>query len=278
MTPILPVMPVPTEAARLAERERPAQAAVMYQRWRDLLFLHWAWDAKELQRTLPPGLTIDTFQGRGWLGIVPFAMQGVRPRFCPPIPGISNFFELNVRTYVYDAQGRPGVWFYSLDANQWLGVTVARTLFHLPYFHAAIAVRPGTAPEIDYRSRRKGSSATSRYVYRMPEPAALAEAEPGTLEFFLVERYRLFARHPSSGVLFTGRVWHEPYRIGPAAVTTWDDGPAKLDGFDCQGRAPDHVCAAPGPDVTVFPLEPVAAPAGVLADPDTSLAPDALPA
>jgi uncharacterized protein YqjF (DUF2071 family) len=271
-------MPVPTEAARLAERERPPENPVMYQRWRDLLFLHWAWEARELQRTLPPGLTIDTFQGRAWLGLVPFAMHSVRPRFCPPVPGLSNFFELNVRTYVHDAQGRPGVWFYSLDANQWLAVAVARTLFHLPYRHAAIAVRPGTAPEIDYRIRRRGAAATSRFLYCMPEASSLAESAPGTLEFFLVERYRLFARHPHSGLLLTGRVWHEPYRIGAPAVSAWDDGPLRLEGFDAQGRAPDHICAAPGPDVSVFPLEPVAAPEAILADPDEALAPGALPA
>jgi uncharacterized protein YqjF (DUF2071 family) len=131
-------MPVsfPTLESRIAVRELPARAHVMHQRWESLLFLHWRWDAAEIQRTLPPGLFVDTFQGDAWLAIVPFYMRGIRPRFCPPVPGISDFLELNVRTYVHDEQGRPGVWFYSLDCNQPLAVWTARTFFHLPYQHA----------------------------------------------------------------------------------------------------------------------------------------------
>lgn len=101
----------------------------MRQRWEKLLFLHWAWDAAEVQRTLPLGLTVDTFEGRAWLGVVPFFMRDVRPAWVPSVPGISNFLELNVRTYVFDGRGRPGIWFYSLDCNQRLAVRAARTFF-----------------------------------------------------------------------------------------------------------------------------------------------------
>ncbi|MBV8901140.1 MAG: DUF2071 domain-containing protein, partial [Verrucomicrobia bacterium] len=102
---------------QLRERQYPAApVVVMRQRWLDLLFLHWRWDPVEVQRTLPPGLTVDTWEDDAWIGIVPFAMRGVRPRFCPSVPGISHFLELNLRTYVRDRLGRPGIWFYSLDA------------------------------------------------------------------------------------------------------------------------------------------------------------------
>ena len=123
-------------ARRLAQRERPASFLVGRQRWNHLLFGHWKIDAAEIQATLPPGLFVDTFEGDAYLGVVPFFMQRVRPAWLPPLPGVSWFLELNVRTYVFDAEGRPGVWFYSLDCNQPVAVFLARSLFHLPYFHA----------------------------------------------------------------------------------------------------------------------------------------------
>ncbi len=92
----------------------------MYQNWRNLLFLHWEYDVEAIQSTLPEGLRVDTFAGKAYLGIVPFFMEDVHPRFFPTIPGLSDFQEVNVRTYVSDHRGIPGVWFYSLDANQWL--------------------------------------------------------------------------------------------------------------------------------------------------------------
>jgi len=94
----------------------------MYQRWRRLLFLHWDWDVAAVQATLPAGLTVDPWEGRAWLGVVPFRMEGVRPRFLPAMGGLSNFPELNVRTYVRDERGRAGVWFYSLDCAQPIAV------------------------------------------------------------------------------------------------------------------------------------------------------------
>ena len=127
-------MHTPTLTQRLEYQKRPQnKAVVMYQKWRDLLFLHWEFDPQVIQETLPAGLHVDTYQGRAYLGLVPFYMKDIRPRFCPCIPGISNFLEMNLRTYVFDSTGRPGVWFYSLDANQWLAVRIARRFFHLPY-------------------------------------------------------------------------------------------------------------------------------------------------
>jgi uncharacterized protein YqjF (DUF2071 family) len=247
-----------TVAALLAERERPAGRAAMYQRWRNLLFLHWRWDAAAIQRTLPAGLTVDTFEGRAWLGIVPFFMRGVRPAWCPPVPGISDFLELNVRTYVVDARGRPGVWFYSLDANQWLAVKLARSSFHLPYEHARMSARVEDSSGLtDYRVRRRGAEAGSRFHYGLAAAAPTVAATPGTLEFFLVERYRLFAHDSRRGRLYSGRVYHSPYQMGPADVRAWDDAPLRLDGFESPGRLPDHACYAPGVDVDVFPLEAV---------------------
>ncbi len=252
-------MKTPTMAQRLAERERPEGAPVMRQRWAHLLFLHWAWDAREIQRTLPPGLTADLHEGQAWVGVVPFFMERVRPRGLPAVPGLSNFLELNVRTYVHDAQGRPGVWFYSLDANQWLAVKIARAFFHLPYRHATMSatVSAGTG-DVEFRSRRAGTERVSRFGYRTPAESAAEPAAAGTLEFFLVERYRLFAWDARGGRLFSGRVHHAPYRIAAATEATWEDVTMGMAGFETEGRAPKHRCAARAVDVEIWPLKPVA--------------------
>ena len=227
----------------------------MFQKWRELLFLHWAYDADEIQRTLPPGLYVDTFEGVAYLGLVPFFMQDVRPRFCPAIPGLSNFLETNLRTYVYDERGVAGVWFYSLDANQWLAVKMARAFFKLPYFYARMeAEKTQTGGEVLYSTWRRGTDARlgSRFRYRGLGP--LRQAEPGSLEFFLIERYILFAWAENSGRLSTGQVYHRPYPIGEAEVPEWDEALFELDGFPRPGRAPDHVLMSPGVDVDIFAL------------------------
>src|SRR5947209_9596696 len=130
----------PDTAARLAARtpngERPV---VMHHRWEALLFLHWLVSPAEIQQTLPPGLTVDTFEDQAYLAISPFFMRKVRPVGVPPLPWLSEFQELNVRTYVFDERGVPGIWFYSLDCNQPLAVAGARMLSGLPYFNAEMS-------------------------------------------------------------------------------------------------------------------------------------------
>jgi uncharacterized protein YqjF (DUF2071 family) len=186
-------------------------------------------------------------------------MERVRPRGLPEVPGLSNFLELNVRTYVHDAQGRPGVWFYSLDANQWLAVVIARALFHLPYQHAAMgATVSAGAGAVEFRSQRAGTDRESRFDYGLPEDAVAGEAKAGTLEFFLVERYRLFAWDARGGQLFSGRVHHAPYRIAAAPDATWEDAAMGLAGFDAEGREPEHRCVARAVDVEIWPLRRVA--------------------
>ena len=246
----------PTDAQRLNERVRPAGRVVMRQTWDQLLFLHWAWDAAAVQRTLPAGLTADTFEGRAWVGLVPFFMRRVRPAGWCAVPGISDFLELNVRTYVHDARGRPGVWFYSLDCNQWLAVTIARNFFHLPYEHAAMAatVDAGSG-EVEYRAQRRGMGREGESRFRYRAAGERREAAAGSREFFLVERYTLFAHDARRGGWRAGRVAHAPYRVGAAEVPVWDDAMLRLAGFETGGRAPDHGCAAEAVDVEIFPLE-----------------------
>lgn len=219
----------------------------MRQQWKNLLFLHWRWDAQEIQRTLPPELTAETFDGTAWLGIVPFFMRGVRPVCCPPVPWISNFLELNVRTYVRDANGHPGVWFYSLDCNQPLAVKIAQTAFHLPYFHARMRARVAEGM-IDFNSVRRGRQAG--FVYAAEGSSSASDA--GSLEEFLLERYRLFSRSRTS--LFSGQVWHTPYTFSPARVAGYSTAPLELAGFAPPAVRPDHAVFSRGVDVRIYPL------------------------
>jgi uncharacterized protein YqjF (DUF2071 family) len=225
----------------------------MHQRWESLLFLHWRVSPELIQQTLPSGLTVDTFEGEAYLGITPFFMLNVRPVGLPAVPWLSFFQELNVRTYAFDRAGTPGVWFYSLDCNRLAATLVARVLAGLPYFLADMNANRGDS--IQYQSRRSGSDQTARYEYR---PAgAEREAELDSLEFFLIERYYLFAYRRSSGVLFRGQVHHAPYRYRDVEVPQLSTIPAQLDGFSGLDESPDHVCFVDGLDVQIFAQEKV---------------------
>ncbi len=246
----------PDVSQRLAAQGRPAGNAVMYQQWRDLLFLHWEYPAAAIQATLPEGLFVDTFGGKAYLGVVPFFMRNIRPRFLPAVPGISDFMEMNLRTYVHDRSGVPGVWFYSLDANQWLAVKIARHLFHLPYEHAEMKSSRMADGRIRYESMRTGDRANGRScLFEYAPGAELPLPAPDSLEFFLVERYRLYSSAPDG--LRRGSVFHQPYPLCRAEVAAWDEHLLTLDGFIPTGRPPDHIIMSRGVDVTIFPLEVV---------------------
>jgi uncharacterized protein YqjF (DUF2071 family) len=233
---------------------RPAGEPVMYHQWRDLLFLHWEYPVPAIQATLPKGLFVDTFGGKAYLGIVPFFMRNIRPRFLPTVPGISDFMEMNLRTYVHDASGMPGVWFYSLDANQWLAVNLGRRFFHLPYENAKMTFNRTPEGRIRYEAQRTGARANgARCVFDYAPGADVPQPEPGSLEFFLVERYQLFSSAPDG--LRRGAVFHEPYPLCRADLKTWDENLLPLDGFPPTGRPPDHVIMSRGVDVTIFPLK-----------------------
>ena len=236
-------------AARQPDRRRPQ---VMHHRWECLLFLHWTIAPVEVQRTLPAGLIVDTYQGQAYLGIIPFFMRDVRLRGLPSVPRLSAFQELNVRTYVYDEDGVPGIWFYSLSCNQPLAVAGARLLAGLPYRHANMTARSNEL--IEYSCRRSGTGKVASYRYRGVGSAQ--EAEPASLEFFLLERYYLYAVR--FGSLLRAQVSHQPYRYSDAQVETWSTIPAELDGFRGSTNNPDHLCYVDRLDVKVYATQKIA--------------------
>lgn len=184
-------------------------------RWEELLFLHWRVPAARLRPHLPPGLELETFAGSAWLGVVPFRMAATRFRWSPPLPTAHTFAELNVRTYVRFA-GRPGVWFFSLDAASRLAVEGARWWFGLPYFRARMACGRDRGA-VHYRSERldpRGPPADFAAEWRVVGPSASAVA--GSLEHFLVERYCLFAAR--GGEVVAGDVAHAPWQLAPVEL------------------------------------------------------------
>lgn len=226
---------------------------VMYQKWRELLFLHWPIEAAQVQASLPPGLTVDCFEGQAWLGLVPFRMRAIRPRFLPAAPYISYFLETNVRTYVRDRQGRQGVWFYSLDANRRLAVWAARRFFSLPYFAAQMQCKITPDGWVDYCSARDATTQASRFRYRGQGP--VRQAESGSLEHFLVERYRLFAWQAEQQVLLTGEVEHPPYPVQDVELSDFEPSLLELAGFAGTQGHPAHALFSSGVDVRVRRVE-----------------------
>jgi uncharacterized protein YqjF (DUF2071 family) len=227
----------------------------MYQRWRELLFLHWSVEPERIAKDLPPGLHVDTFGGRAWLGVVPFCMEGVRPRFLPPLKGLSSFPELNLRTYVYDSQGRPGVWFYSLDTPKHLPNWIARTFFRLNYRLARMRVDEKSG-SVNYQSElRKGGGWDAPQKYAWNRSGLTFQAAPGSLDFFLVERYRLFAYHTEKQKILTGRVHHEPYPLQRVNLREASTRLFALNNLDEPASDPGSVLASPGVRVEIFAME-----------------------
>ncbi|HXO61351.1 MAG TPA: DUF2071 domain-containing protein [Candidatus Acidoferrales bacterium] len=184
---------------------------IMKQGWHDLLFAHWAVPVDLLGPLIPRALEIDTFGGQAWVGVVPFRMSGVRMRGAPAIPGLSRFPELNVRTYVV-RDGKPGVWFFSLDAANAVAVWGARTFFHLPYFLATMSCAED-AGWIRYQSERKdrrGSAGSLRARYRAG--GEIFHAQPGSIEHFLAERYCLYTAD-EEGRVIRCEIHHPPWAL-----------------------------------------------------------------
>ena len=199
---------------RLAVRHRPNGQPVMHQEWGKLLFMHWRISENLLRPHIPAALQIDTYGDSAWIGIVPFTMCDIRgfPPYMPPLPGLDEMHELNVRTYVH-YNGVPGVWFFSLDANSTAAVLAARTVYHLPYYSADIDLQGKR--KIKYRlKRREDPPAQFKATWAVGDP--LPKAQPGSREFFLTERYLLYSEF--EGQLFRARIYHEPWELYKAEL------------------------------------------------------------
>ena len=232
---------------------RADRAPFLFQSWRTLLFLHWKIEPAHIQTRLPQGLEVDTFEDSAYLGVVPFYMHALRPRFGPPCPGISYFPELNLRTYIRDTQGRRGVWFFSLDAHSWISVQIARRCFSLPYRYAQMrySVDPDQTVRMDSQYR---GEPTQHFAYKPDQH--IGTAKEGTLEDFLVERYRFFSASPK-GQIYMGELTHEPYQLYTPKVTAYSTTLFDSNGFVEPSEGPCHMLYSPGVQVTAFAIRKI---------------------
>jgi uncharacterized protein YqjF (DUF2071 family) len=220
---------------------------VMRQRWERLTFLHWPFDPAQVQRLLPAGLRAETFGGAAWVGLVPFFMR-VATAGGGRVPWVSNFCETNVRTYVQDAEGRSGIWFFSLDAARLGAVAVARTTYRLPYFWSSMRLS-GRGPEISYTCLRRWPGprdATSQVRIGIGDPFG-----PGELterDHFLTARWILFS---VAGARYRfARAWHQPWPLHRAEARFVDDRLIAAAGLP-QPQGPPLVHYSPGVDVRI---------------------------
>ncbi|TVQ61727.1 MAG: DUF2071 domain-containing protein [Phycisphaerales bacterium] len=229
----------------------PTTPAV-HMNWLDLFFLHWRIEPETMRALVPEPLEIDLFDASAWVALVPFRMADCQFRGVPPIaPGVRNFYECNVRTYVRH-RGLPGVWFFSLDAASLLPVLGGRWFWSLNYVHSRFEVTHERAHDLerahercDYKlARRRGPWADGRthVAWRAGEP--LPQAQPGSLEHFLTERYYFFTKR--RGRVLASRVEHEPWPLRQATVEHLDDTLIAAAGLSAEGEphamATDGVC------------------------------------
>lgn len=222
----------------------------MTQTWHDLLFAHWPVDASVLQPMIPQQLPLDLFEGQAWVGVVPFHMSGIRGRGLPAIPGFSRFPELNVRTYV-TLHGKPGVFFFSLDAASRAAVWAARRFYHLPYFFAEMSVNADD-DLISYMSRRISGEAEFRASFAPIEPVKLSTA--GSLEHWLTERYCLYTVH--EGEVWRCEIHHQPWPLQRARAEITINTMSSAAGITLPATSP-LLHFSRRLDVLIWPLRPV---------------------
>lgn len=208
--------------SRMRTRSDPALLSMV---WRDALFAHWPVASDRIAETLPERLSVDTYDGQAYLGVVPFVMDDISPRGVPV--GLS-FGELNLRTYVVGEDGTPGIYFYNLDADDRIGVFLARSLFRLPYYRAEIDVtREGR--RVHFRSRRVGDGASAAFDATYGPDGPRFEAEPGSLPAFLTERYRFYTE--GERALFYGDIDHPPWPLAEATADIRENDLFHVNGF-----------------------------------------------
>ncbi|MFL5929191.1 MAG: YqjF family protein [Gaiellaceae bacterium] len=223
----------------------PERSWANAQTWIDLAFLHWRVDEAELRRLVPGSVELETYDGAAWLGVTPFLLHGFRLRGTPPVPRMSTFPELNVRTYVRH-DDKPGIWFFTLDAANIVAVEGAKKLYRLPYHRARMRCER-IGDHVHYESARAGATFSGRYRGAGP----LFHADPGSLEEFLTERYCLYTEN--GGRLYRADIHHPPWDLqrGEATIDLNTMAPLPLP------EEEPHVLFSPRQDVVVWGLEEV---------------------
>jgi len=214
----------------------PEKSWVMRQTWSELLFAHWPVAATKLRDFVPPPLCLDEFDGTAWIGVIPFRMTNVVPRGLVPIPYVSNFLELNVRTYV-TFQDKPGVYFFSLDASNPLAVLVARMTYFLPYFQATMTCSTN-GDQVEYTCKRTHHGSSPLIFQGAYRPiGSVTTSQPGSLEYFLTERYCLYVPNRKNEI-FRGDIHHIRWPLQPAEAEIYNNSMTRPLGLDLRGTRP----------------------------------------
>jgi uncharacterized protein len=230
----------------------PERRWLMGQTWTQLLFMHWPLAPEQLRPAVPAELPIDTFGGSAWIGITPFEVVGLRLRATPPLPWLSRFPELNVRTYT-TVDDRPGIWFLSLDAARAVAVVAARRAYRLPYFRARMEIARAGG-RIAYRSESASAERPRAALDAEYAPTAGAfTARPGTLEHFLCERYCLYALDDARRV-HRADIHHPPWPLQPAEATIRENTMTAPYAIELPAERP-LLHYAERQDVVIWPLE-----------------------
>jgi uncharacterized protein len=208
----------------------PMAPWIMTQRWNDLLFLHYSLAPELVRAVVPDVLTLDTYEQRAWVSVVPFWINHMRPPGVPSLPWFSRFNELNVRTYVTYG-GKPGVYFFSLDASNLSAVWGARIFYRLPYWQASMKVKGKGSGKIQYESKREHGPrpAVLKCSYG-PAERQTFHARPGSLQHFLTERYCLYTVNRRR--LYRGEIHHLPWDLQPAHFEVSENTMAKAAGLE----------------------------------------------
>lgn len=207
--------------------------------------MHWSIPADAVRACVPEALELDLWEGRAFIGVVPFRMEQIRPSWLPRRLGL-DFLELNLRTYVH-YRGEPGVWFFSLEASSRLAVQAARAGWSLPYWYASMQTARHES-RIAFTSSRDAGDARLDVEYEIGEP--IGPSIPGTFEHFLLERYLLFSAH--RGKILEGQVHHPPYLAHRAHVLRVEQTLTQAAGLPALSRPPEIAHFSPGVDVEVF--------------------------
>ena len=233
------------ELDRIGPTRRPDLRNAGTQGWSELLFVHWSYPVEAVRPLVPSEIELDPWEGRMFVGLVPFRMQRIRPSWLPERLGL-DFLELNARTYVH-YRGRPAVWFFSLEASSWLAVKAARAGWSLPYYYADMqSERSGN--RFTYRSLRRSGDAAFEARYEIGEE--LGPSEPGSLQHFLLERYLLLSKR--RGSIWEGQVSHLPYPARSVNVEHIEQSILQAARLPAPVDPPAIAHYSPGVEVEVF--------------------------
>jgi uncharacterized protein len=230
----------------------PDRPWFMGQTWRHLLFAHWQVEPDVLDRTIPPQLRLELHEGRAWIGVTPFRVEGLRLRWTLPPPLLSRFLEVNVRTYV-EYGGKPGIYFLSLDAASRLAVAVARRTYGLPYFRARMSLGESDLGFGMRSTRGSGNGSPAELECRYAPEGERFAAQPGSLEHWLTERYCLYTV-AQGGTVQRAEIHHPQWPLQPATAEISLNTMASGYGLELEGAPLLHYSERQ--DVVLWPIEP----------------------